>query len=241
MAAVLLAMTGCGERGQGHEPMTLVAEHSPALKQANRAPKADEPIDFNRDIRPILSDRCFACHGPDQNVAKELGGFSLSDREQATRPAESGAIPILPGKPDESELIARINSNNPNRVMPPPESHLSLTDEEKRRLTRWIEEGAEYQGHWAYQTPVRPEIPRSGHEGWALNNIDRFIGKRLVDAGLSPSPEADRATLIRRVSLDLTGLPPTPREIDAFVSDDSADAYEKVVDRLLASPHFGER
>jgi hypothetical protein len=205
---------------------------------------ANEPLSFNRDIRPILSDKCFACHGPDAAIAKDAGGFRLDIREGAVAPAEaSGMVPIVPGKAEESELIKRITTDKPNLVMPPPKAKITLTGEEIALLKRWINEGAEYQGHWAYQTPSESAPPEvnEANERWVRNDIDRFIAARLERAGLSPSELADKTTLIRRVSLDLTGLPPTPEEIDAFVSDASPDAYEKLVDRLLASPHFGER
>jgi hypothetical protein len=210
---------------------------------ANRA-DASQPISFNRDIRPILSDKCFACHGPDAAVAVDAGGFRLDVREGAVAPAQaSGKVPIIPGDAANSEVIKRIKSDKPNLVMPPPRAHVTVSDDELRLLERWIDEGAEYEGHWAYQSPVKPAVPQvnEANEKWANNNIDRFVAYRLQNAGLTPSQQADRATLIRRVSLDLTGLPPTPEEIDAFVADPSPDAYEKLVDRLMASPHFGER
>lgn len=213
---------------------------TPAANQAD----ADHSISFNRDIRPILSDKCFACHGPDAAVADDAGGFRLDIREGAVAPAAaSGKVPIVPGDADASEVIKRVLSTKPNLVMPPPKTHTSVTGEEVALLKRWINEGAKYEGHWAYETPIKPVVPEisGANEQWAKNNIDRFIAARLEKAGLTPSQEADRSTLIRRVSLDLTGLPPTPQEIDAFIADKSPDAYEKLVDRLLASPHFGER
>lgn len=225
----------------------------PALNRADRpaAPitpaadkaKADTTISFNRDIRPILSDKCFACHGPDAAVAEGAGGFRLDLFEEATKPATSGDTPIVPGDADASSIISRIKHDNPKIVMPPPSTHTTVSDVEVELLKRWIDEGAKYEGHWAYQTPTKPAIPEisEASEAWAKNNIDRFIAYRLENKGLTPSKEADRATLIRRVTLDLTGLPPTPEEIDAFVNDTTPNAYEKLVDRLLASPHFGER
>ncbi|MFK7788772.1 MAG: DUF1549 domain-containing protein, partial [Phycisphaeraceae bacterium] len=205
---------------------------------------AESPISFNRDIRPILSDKCFACHGPDAAVAVNAGGFRLDVREGAVVPAEaSGKVPIIPGDAANSEVIKRVIATKPNIVMPPPSAHVTVSADEVELLKRWINEGAEYEGHWAYQTPIKAAVPElSGEsEKWAQNNIDRFIAARLEKAGLTPSQEADRATLVRRVTLDLIGLPPTPAEIDAFIADKSPDAYDKVVDRLLASPHFGER
>lgn len=224
----------------------LQTEHAAPATVTPVAEKADadNPISFNRDIRPILSDKCFSCHGPDAAVAVNSGGFRLDIREGAIVPAEaSGKVPIIPGNAADSELIKRVKSTKPNIVMPPPSFHAKVSDDEIAMLERWIDQGAEYQGHWAYQTPTKPAIPEisEASEQWAKNNIDRFIANRLEKEGLTPSKEADRTTLIRRVSLDLIGLPPTPEEIDAFVADPSPDAYEKVVDRLLASPHFGER
>ncbi|MEM9346261.1 MAG: PSD1 and planctomycete cytochrome C domain-containing protein [Planctomycetota bacterium] len=212
---------------------------TPVVDKAGR----DQPISFNRDIRPILSDKCFACHGPDAAVAVDSGGFRLDAFEEATKPAPSGDTPIVPGDADASSVIVRIKHTNPNLVMPPPSTHNSVTDEEVELLRRWINEGAAYEGHWAYITPTKPAIPevKDTSEQWVENNIDRFIAYRLEKTGLSPSEEADKETLIRRLSLDLTGLPPTPEEIDAFLADASPDAYEKLVDRLQASPHYGER
>ncbi|MGB0767125.1 MAG: PSD1 and planctomycete cytochrome C domain-containing protein [Phycisphaeraceae bacterium] len=204
-------------------------------------PNTDKPISFNRDIRPILSDKCFACHGPDAAASDKMGGFRLDLREAAILPAESGDIPIVPGDAEASEIIVRMEHTNPNLVMPKPESKIKVTEEEIALLKRWINEGAEYEGHWAYETPSKPDVPEVSYSDWTRNNIDHFVAERLEYKGLTPSQEADRPTLIRRVSLDLTGLPPTPEAIDAFVNDTSPNAYEKVVDRLLASPHFGER
>jgi len=204
----------------------------------------DRPVSFNRDIRPILSDKCFACHGPDAAVAKGAGGFRLDIREGAVVAAEaSGKVPIVPGDAAASEVIKRIMSTKPNIVMPPPSAHNKVSAEEVQLLKRWIDEGAAYQGHWAYQPPIKPAAPdvNEANERWVRNDIDRFIAARLEETGLSPSGQADKTTLIRRVSLDLTGLPPTPEAIDAFVADASPDAYGQLVDRLLASPHFGER
>ena len=191
--------------------------------------RADETaVMFNRDIRPILAENCFHCHGPDKNHRK--ADLRLDDRQTAT---ELGAI--VPGEPGSSELIHRIESENPDEQMPPAESGRRLTDEQKNLLRRWIAEGAVYQRHWAYEPPVRPEVAGSGHP------IDVLVAKQLSRLSLNPSPEADRRTLIRRLSFDLLGLPPRPEEVDAFVNDSAADVYEQLVERLLSSPHFGER
>jgi hypothetical protein len=197
-------------------------------------------VDFNRDIRPVMSDTCFRCHGFDANARKAR--LRLDIREDALKPAKSGLVPIVPGKPDESEMIRRLFSEDPEAVMPPPELHKPLTAEQKNLFRRWIAEGAEYRGHWALLAPARPALPRIQNPEFRIRNaIDAFIGQRLEERGLQPPPQADKATLIRRVSLDLTGLPPRLDEVDAFLADTSSNAYEHVVDHLLASPHYGER
>lgn len=190
-------------------------------------------IVFNRDIRPILSDKCFHCHGPEEKTRK--GDLRLDLREQALKPAKSGEIAIIPGRPEKSEFVARIMTTDADDLMPPEKSHKSLTSGEKQMLRQWIAEGAEYQGHWAFIKPLRSKVPAG-----ADHPIDAFIRSELKEHGLSQAPEADRATLLRRLSLDLTGLPPAPEEIDAFMKDSSPDAYERVVDRLLSSEHYGE-
>jgi len=192
-----------------------------------------DKVEFNRDIRPLLSDICFACHGPDAQKVK--GGLRLDKRELALKPAKSGKRAIVPGKPLESELVQRLHTTDPDDRMPPEESHKTLTAGQKDLLQRWIVEGAEYQGHWAYQPLKRPAVPGG------VPAIDFLVGQRLGSLGLQPSPEADRRILVRRLYLDLLGLPPKPEEVDAFVADTSPNAYERLVDRLLASPHYGER
>ena len=196
-------------------------------------------VSFNRDVRPILSDRCFACHGPDD--AKRESGLRLDRAADATAELSGGTRAIVPGKPDESELLARISSTDPDVVMPPPHLGKPVTPAEAAILRRWIEEGAEYQGHWAFTRVERPEVPAVRDAAWCRGPIDRFVLARLERAELSPNPEADRETLARRLALDLTGLPPLPADIDAFVADPAADAYEQYVEKLLASEHFGER
>ncbi|MCS7024250.1 MAG: DUF1553 domain-containing protein [Bryobacteraceae bacterium] len=203
---------------------------------ATAAPPAgvgdSKTIDFNRDIRPVLSDHCFACHGPDEK--KRFAGVRLDTKE--------GALKVVtPGDAAKSRLFARITHADPARRMPPPAAGKALSQEQIERIKRWIDAGAEYKGHWAYEPPQRPPLPPVQNKRWPRNPIDYFVLARLEREGLSPSPEADRITLLRRLSLDLTGLPPTPAEIDAFLRDKSPDAYEKQVDRLLASPHYGER
>jgi hypothetical protein len=189
--------------------------------------RAGDIVDFNRDIRPILSDKCYFCHGPDPKQRKAQ--LRLDDRAVAVK---KGAI--VPGKPNESELIARINATDDN-LMPPADTHKSLTAAQKETLKRWIAEGAKYELHWAYAPIVRPAIPAGA------DPIDYFIRAKLKEKGIAPTPPADKARLLRRLSLDLTGLPPTPEELHAFLVDTDPRAYEKQVDRLLASPRYGER
>lgn len=198
--------------------MKVVAAFSLALSGA----LAGE-IQFNRDIRPILAENCFYCHGQDGN--KREADLRLD----------------VPGKFEGDELLARINSHDPDELMPPPSSNRQLLASEKQLIERWIAAGAKYETHWAFVAPVRPAEPAVKNAGWPRNAIDRFILAKLESEGVSPSLEADRATLIKRLSADLTGLPPTPAEVDAFLADPDPQAYEKLVDRLLDSEHFGER
>ncbi|MCL4742060.1 MAG: DUF1553 domain-containing protein [Phycisphaerales bacterium] len=196
-------------------------------------------VSFTRDVRPILANRCFKCHGPDE-AARE-GGLRLDTFEGATGPLRHGGRAVAPGEPDGSEMLRRVASGDAEERMPPPDAGAPLTAREVETLRRWVEAGARYEPHWSFVPPRRAEPPPVGDEAWVRNEIDRFVLARLEREGLGPSPEADRATLIRRVSLDLTGLPPTPEEVDAFVGDDRPGAWERVVDRLLASPAYGER
>ncbi|MFN0067458.1 MAG: PSD1 and planctomycete cytochrome C domain-containing protein [Limisphaerales bacterium] len=202
--------------------------------------RAAAPVSFNRDIRPILSDHCFACHGPDEKTRK--AGLRLDLAEEALKPAKSGKPALVTAQPDASELVARVLSSDPDEVMPPPELKKPLKAEQIELLRRWIAEGAKYEGHWAYLAPQRPEPPEIPNAPSPIQNaIDAFVQARLEAAGLKPSPEAPKEKLLRRASLDLTGLPPTVEELDAFLNDSDPKAYEKAVDRLLASPHYGER
>ena len=200
-----------------------------------------EVIDFALHVRPILSDRCYKCHGPDANQRKAGLRFDTEDGSYAELPESPGDFPIVPGSLRRSQLYLRVSSTDPAVRMPPPESKLSLEPEEIAVLTRWIEQGAEWKPHWAFSPAERPETPRVTRPGWDDNPIDRFVLARLEREGLEPSPEADRETLLRRLSFDLTGLPPTIEEIDAFLDGRSDGAYDTVVDRLLASEHYGER
>jgi hypothetical protein len=201
------------------------------------ATPAGRPVDFNRDIRPILSDNCFACHGPDEQ--KRKAKLRL-DTPQGIVADLGGYQAIKPGNPKASEVWKRIVTTDPDEIMPPPESHKKLKPADKELLRRWIEQGAKFAGHWSFSSvePVAP--PKARSTRWVRNDIDRFIAAKIEEKKLTPSAEASRETLIRRVTLDLTGLPPTPAEVEAFVNDRAPDAYEKVVDRLLASPRYGE-
>ena len=225
---------------------------------------ADDAPDFSRDVRPILSQHCFKCHGPDDKARK--GGLRLDIRDSATKEAKSGAVALVPGQPDKSELVARIFSTDEDELMPPPSTKRTLTPEQKDTLRRWVAAGAEYQQHWAFVKPKQAKVPdvsaqlsvlsaqskqhvqseKLSTEHWALstNPIDAFILKRLLEANLAPSPEADPATLCRRIYLDLVGIPPTPAEQDDFLKSairNRQSAIETLADRLLASPRYGER
>ncbi|MFO0844851.1 MAG: PSD1 and planctomycete cytochrome C domain-containing protein [Gemmataceae bacterium] len=197
------------------------------------------PVDFTRDVRPILVDRCFQCHGPDEKTRK--AGLRLDDRDAALKKGRSGTAAVVPGDPAKSELVSRIRSADPTEVMPPRKVGKPLSPREIDLLERWVREGAPFARHWAYVAPVRPPLPRTKTPGWRRNPMDAFLLARLDRERLAPSPEADRAALLRRVTLDLTGLPPTLEEADRFFRDAGSDAYERLVDRLLASPAFGER
>jgi hypothetical protein len=208
----------------------LAAEDAPL-------PKA---VDFDRDVRPILSNTCFTCHGPDDE--KRKSELRLDVRDSAVKAAKSGAVAIVPGKIDQSELVKRITlSEDDDDHMPPAKSNKHLTSRQISVLKQWVAEGASYKGHWAFTPPVRPALPRVADEKWVRSPVDRFILAKLEKEGLKPSPEADKVTLLRRVYLDLIGLPPTVKEVDEYLADASPDAYAKQVEKLLASPHYGER
>lgn len=208
-----------------------------AREYENLPPK----LDFNQHIKPILSDKCFICHGPDK--AKIKAGLQLHAPEKAYAelPDSPGTYAVVPGNPGNSEMIARILTEDPELVMPAPDSHLTLSDREKALLVKWIEDGAEYKDHWAFLEPKKQLVPDVVQKDKVGNAIDNFVLARLEQERLEPAARADKETLLRRVSFDLTGLPPTTEELDAFVTDNGPDAYEKQVDRLLASPHYGEQ
>ena len=204
---------------------------------AAQSPASTARVDFQRQIRPILSDNCFQCHGPDEAARK--ANLRLDVRSGALAPRRNGA-PIVPGQPGESLLYKRITDENSARRMPPLATHKTLSDAQKDAVRRWIEQGAEWPQHWAFVAPARPRVPAVKNAKWARTPIDRFILSSLERAGLAPNGDADRGTLIRRVALDLTGLPPSADDVAAFVADTSPDAYAKVVAKFLASPQYGE-
>ncbi|MCC6782374.1 MAG: DUF1553 domain-containing protein [Planctomycetes bacterium] len=210
----------------------LCAGRGPTQQPASR-------VSYNRDVRPILAENCFACHGPDARARK--AGLVLSSPDRATAPLESGAIAIVRGRPEASELIRRVLAADADERMPPAETGKHLTPAQIATLRTWIAEGAEGQTHWSQLEPRAVEPSLAAEDGWSRHPIDRFLFERLRREGLRPAVEADRVTLIRRLSFDLIGLPPSPAEVEAFVADTRADAYEALVDRLLASPHYGER
>jgi len=195
-------------------------------------------ISFAHDVRPILSEHCYHCHGPDANTRE--ADLRLDLEEYFTQGEESLGI-VVAGKPEESELFQRITSSDEDLLMPPVEAKRTLTEKQIETIRRWIESGAKWQQHWAFIKPERPRVPELPDDDWSRNEIDHFILRRLYQEDLEPSPEATKETLIRRVTLDLTGLPPTPDEVDQFLADNRPDAYERLVDRLLKSPRYGEQ
>jgi hypothetical protein len=215
---------------------TLIAVN---LLLVTAAGRAEPTLEFNRDIRPILSNNCFLCHGPDKTHRK--ANLRLDVENDVYGDRGDGVRVLVPGRPMESDLYVRMVTHDADKKMPPAKAKKMVTAKELATVKRWIEEGAKYQKHWSLMPPVKIEPPAVKNQTWLRNAIDRFILARLEKEGIAPSPEADRRTLLRRLSFDLTGLPPTPEEVDAFLADKSSDAYEKVVKRLLASPHFGER
>lgn len=232
----------CGERfssSQGIAMWRVVCVSAVAVLLAGPgAVRAAGPVEFSRDVRPLLSDRCYLCHGPDATTRE--AGLRLDSHKDALAELKSGGFAIVPGKLQESAIWERINSTDPDLKMPPADSGKSLSKAEIARIGGWIEQGAKWKGHWAWEPVARPEPPTTPWDDRAQNPIDRFVFAKLAEEKLKPAPPADKTTLLRRVTLDLTGLPPTPTEIDAFVNDDSPQAFETVVDRLLRSPRYGE-
>jgi hypothetical protein len=216
-----------------------VAEARPAVLPPP-SPRSPGQLSYNRDVRPILAESCFPCHGPDKNARR--AGLRLDREEIAKGTLASGTVPIVAGAPERSAMLARVQHPDEERRMPLAKSgRARLSPTGIATLTRWIREGAAYEPHWAFIAPARTEPPATRNTHWGRNPVDAFVLAGIEKAGMTPSPEADRASLLRRLSFDLVGLPPTPAEVAAFVSDRRADAYERQVDRLLASPHFGER
>ena len=199
---------------------------------------APYPVDYDRQILPILSDNCYKCHGPDEQARK--AHLRLDTKEGAFR-TRDGKTVIAPGNPGGSELIRRISSTDPDVKMPPAKSGRKLTPEQIVLIRTWVEQGAKWEMHGSLVPPATATLPAVKAEGWCRNAIDRFVLAKLEEQHLKPAEDCAKGTLLRRVTLDVTGLPPTPEELDAFLADESPDAYEKVVDRLLASPRFGER
>ncbi len=200
---------------------------------------AGDAVSYNRDIRPILSDNCFQCHGPDKESRDS--GLRLDIRDEATKPAESGDTAIVPSQPEASQLLVRIFSEDRDDMMPPPKAHKTLTGAQKTLIKQWIAEGAKYEPHWAYAPLTRPQVPAVAGSALVRNPIDAFVQQRLAQEKLQPAPEADRRSLIRRLSLDIVGLPPGRKDVEAFAADQDPAAYEKLLTRLLASPQYGER
>ena len=217
-------------------PMALVG--NAAAPAAGDVAGLPEKVDFARDIRPILSENCFACHGPDKETRE--AELRLDTREGALADL-GGYAALAPGKPEKSELWKRITTDDRTEKMPPRKTGKKLSERQIALIKKWIEQDGQYSAHWSLVPPKSPAIPQVKNQGWVKNPIDAFVMQRLEKEGLAPRPEATKEQLIRRVTFDLTGLPPTPAEVEAFVKDTSPDAYEKVVERLLASPHYGER
>jgi hypothetical protein len=215
--------------------ISLLLLRSGSMVRADEMPS----VDFSRDVRPLLSQYCYACHGPDE--ASRQAGLRLDRADVATSELESGHTAIFPGRPESSELLARISSTDPDLQMPPASTGHTLSADQQNVLRKWIESGAKFDDHWSFRPIIAQQPPTVDPDDWIRNPIDAFVLAKLQRERVMPSPEADRSTLLRRLSLDLLGLPPQPSEVTEFLSDDSPDAYERLVDRLLASPHFGER
>ncbi|WP_437227730.1 DUF1553 domain-containing protein [Planctomicrobium sp. SH661] len=198
-------------------------------------------LDYNRDVRPILADKCFICHGPDHGNRQAELRLDTAEGAYAALSSDAALVAIRPGDPSHSEVYKRLTTDDPDQKMPPASSNLSLSAEQIATIRKWIEQGAVYQPHWAFLAPQKSQVPEVPNDRWVQNEIDAFVLQKMLEQGLKPNPPATREQLIRRVTFDLTGLPPTLQEIDAFVEDQSPDAFERVVDRLLSSERFGER
>ncbi len=225
-----------------HATCHLLLRLAVALALIGAAAAAEQgrgAIHFDRDIRPILSANCFACHGPD--AGKRKANLRLDTREGLFGSGKSGAIAATPRQPEASGLLKRVASHDKDELMPPPKTGKQLTSAQIALLRRWIEEGAMWSPGWTFTPPQLPSPPAVKQAAWPRGPMDHFILSALEQRGWRPSPDADRVTLIRRLSYDLIGLPPTPEEVDAFLADTSPQAYERIVERMLASKHFGER
>ncbi|HAD14117.1 MAG TPA: hypothetical protein DCF33_16965, partial [Saprospirales bacterium] len=213
-----------------------------ACKSASAADDLPDRVSYNFHIRPILSDKCFACHGPDKNQQKAGLRLDLAEAAYAPLKETSGAFAIVPGHPESSELIKRITSQDPDYQMPTPDSHLCpLSEREVKLLEKWIRQGAVYEKHWAFLKPVKTELPRVSNRSFPRNEIDHFTVAKMSEKGLKPNSVAQPEQLLKRLSLDLTGLLPTATETENFVQQFSDQTYEQAIDRLMASPHFGEK
>ena len=218
--------------------LLLAAACSQSLSDPSALPAT---VDYNWHIKPILSDRCYVCHGPDDQVRKAELRLDTREGAYGASREDSTVRIIFPGNAASSLLMKHITSEDPNRRMPPPESNLSLSQREIALIRQWIDQGAKWKRHWAFIPPAESTLPEVDRGDWARGPIDYFILQKIESAGLAPSSEASRAKLLRRVTFDLTGLPPTPAELDAFQEDRRPDAYERVVDQLLTRPAYGER
>src|SRR5215467_7618576 len=212
------------------------AQSTARVSRESKAPA--QKLSFNQKIQPILSENCYACHGPDPGARKAK--LRLDRAEFAYAPHDKSGPAILPGRADKSPLVQKIEARNPKDRMPPPEAHKTLKPEQIALLREWVKQGAVYEEHWSFLPPKPQPVPVVQAKEWVHNAIDNFILDRLEREGLGPSPETDKRSLIRRVTYDLTGLPPTPEEVESLEADSSPDAYERVVDRLLANPRYGE-
>jgi hypothetical protein len=221
--------------------MRLLAALSVLMLSSSAAWAADGTVDFARDVKPILSDNCFRCHGNDSGSREADLRLDIPDGKLGPFAPRDGYAIVTPGKLDDSTLIMRITSDDDDVRLPPPKSNKHLTPVQVETLKRWVEQGANWGKHWAFEKPVRPATPAVHDQSWPKNDVDRFILARLEKEKITSSPRAEKSTLLRRVALDLTGLPPTPEQVDAFIADTSPDAFEKQVDRLIASKSFGER
>jgi hypothetical protein len=231
-ALVALLLSVNAGAADGPARASNVGAESAPMPRAKKA-RAPGALEYNRDVRPILAENCFACHGPDSAARKAK--LRIDQRDDAI---DAGAL--VPGKPAESEMLNRILSENEDEIMPPPKTRKSLTAAQKETIRKWIAEGAEYEPHWSFIAPTRPKVPEVKNKAWARNPIDNFVLAELEKRGLAPAPEADRRTLARRLALDLIGLPPDPADVEAFVNDPSTNYYEKFVDKLMAMPQWGE-